>query len=38
LSRFWGVPVYLGATVVLPKGYAEHPTLLSSGLCSRLSR
>jgi hypothetical protein len=25
LSKFWGVPVYLGATVVLPKGYAEHP-------------
>ena len=25
LSKFWGVPVYLGATVVLPKGYDEHP-------------
>jgi hypothetical protein len=25
LSGFWGVPVYLGATVVLPKGYEEHP-------------
>ncbi|HTP36639.1 MAG TPA: alpha/beta hydrolase-fold protein [Candidatus Acidoferrales bacterium] len=25
LSRFWGHPVYLGATVLLPKGYTEHP-------------
>ena len=25
LSKFWGVPVYLGATIVLPKGYDEHP-------------
>lgn len=25
LSKFWGVPVYLGATVILPKGYHEHP-------------
>lgn len=25
LSRFWGVPVYLGATIILPRGYAEHP-------------
>lgn len=25
LSKFWGVPVYLGATVVLPKGYDDHP-------------
>jgi Putative esterase len=25
LSRFWGVPVYLGASVILPKGYDEHP-------------
>jgi hypothetical protein len=25
LSEFWGVPVYLGATVVLPKGFDEHP-------------
>lgn len=23
LSTFWGVPVYLGATVILPKGYEE---------------
>jgi hypothetical protein len=26
LSRFWGQPIYLGATVLLPKGYEEHPT------------
>jgi len=25
LSKFWGVPVTLGATVILPKGYDEHP-------------
>lgn len=25
LSRFWGTPVYLEATVLLPKGYDEHP-------------
>jgi len=25
LSEFWGVPVYLGATVLLPKGCAENP-------------
>jgi hypothetical protein len=25
LSRFWGVPVYLGATAVLPRGFNEHP-------------
>ncbi|HEX6730840.1 MAG TPA: alpha/beta hydrolase-fold protein, partial [Pyrinomonadaceae bacterium] len=25
LSKFWGVPVSLGATVVLPKGYDEQP-------------
>jgi hypothetical protein len=24
LSQFWGVPVHLGATVILPKGYDEH--------------
>ena len=23
LSKFWGIPVYLGATVILPKGYDE---------------
>jgi Putative esterase len=26
LTRFWGRPVYINATVLLPKGYAEHPT------------
>ncbi len=25
LSEFWGVPVYLGATVLLPKGWEENP-------------
>jgi hypothetical protein len=25
LSKFWGHPIYLGATVLLPKGYDEHP-------------
>jgi Putative esterase len=25
LSKFWGYPVYLGATVILPQGYDEHP-------------
>lgn len=25
LSKFWGIPVYLGATVILPNGYDEHP-------------
>ncbi len=25
LSAFWGYPVYFHATVLLPKGYAEHP-------------
>jgi hypothetical protein len=25
LSKFWGVPVSLGATVILPKGYEERP-------------
>jgi len=25
LSRFWGQPIYLGATVLLPKGYDKHP-------------
>ncbi len=28
LTKFWGVPVYLGATVLLPKGYDEHPNTL----------
>lgn len=25
LSQWWGHPIYLGAVVLLPKGYAEHP-------------
>ncbi len=25
LTRWWGHPIYLGAVVLLPKGYAEHP-------------
>lgn len=25
LTRFWGRPIYVHATVLLPKGYAEHP-------------
>jgi hypothetical protein len=25
LTKFWGHPIYLGATVLLPKGYDEHP-------------
>lgn len=26
LSRWWGRPIYLGATILLPKGYASHPS------------
>ena len=25
LSRFWGVPMYLGASILLPSGFAENP-------------
>ena len=25
LSKWWGHPIFLGATVLLPKGYDEHP-------------
>ncbi|HEX9055046.1 MAG TPA: alpha/beta hydrolase-fold protein [Gemmatimonadales bacterium] len=25
LSKWWGHPIYLGAVVLLPRGYAEHP-------------
>lgn len=25
LTKFWGRPMYLGATVLLPRGYAENP-------------
>ena len=27
LSKFWGIPVYLRATVILPKGYEENPNV-----------
>ena len=27
LSKFWGIPVYLRATVILPKGYDENPNV-----------
>lgn len=26
LTQFWGQPIYLGATVLLPEGYETHPT------------
>ncbi|MEZ5317259.1 MAG: alpha/beta hydrolase-fold protein [Vicinamibacterales bacterium] len=25
LTKWWGHPIYLGATVLLPKGFADHP-------------
>jgi hypothetical protein len=25
LTKWWGRPIYLGATILIPKGYAEHP-------------
>ena len=25
LTEFWGQPMYLGATILLPYGYDEHP-------------
>ena len=25
LTEFWGHPIYIGATILLPKGYDEHP-------------
>jgi hypothetical protein len=27
LTKFWGRPVFVHASVLLPKGYAEHPTV-----------
>jgi hypothetical protein len=27
LSKWWGQPIYLGATISLPLGYAEHPAV-----------
>ena len=25
LTEFWGQPIYMGATILLPKGYEDHP-------------
>ena len=27
LTKFWGQPIYLGATVLLPRGYDDHPSV-----------
>ena len=27
LTKFWGHPIYIGATVLLPRGYDEHPSV-----------
>jgi hypothetical protein len=27
LSTFWGCPIYIGATVLLPRGYESHPNV-----------
>ncbi len=27
LTEFWGQPIYIGATVLLPRGYKEHPNV-----------
>ena len=27
LTNFWGQPIYLGATILLPKGYEDHPDI-----------
>lgn len=27
LTRFWGQPIYIGATILLPEGYDEHPSV-----------
>ncbi len=27
LTEFWGEPIYLGATILLPQGYDEHPAV-----------
>ena len=27
LTKFWGRPMFIGATVLLPEGYDEHPTV-----------
>ena len=32
LTAFWGRPIYVNATVLLPKGYAEHPDVRYPGV------
>ncbi len=32
LTRFWGRPVYLGAHVLLPEGFEQHPNARGAGL------
>ena len=32
LSAFWGRPMYLGAVVLLPRGYAQHPNVRYPGI------
>ncbi len=32
LTAFWGRPMYLGAVVLLPKGYDEHPNVRYPGI------
>jgi hypothetical protein len=27
LTEFWGQPIYLGATILLPRGYEDHPNV-----------
>src|SRR5437899_2961970 len=28
LTKWWGQPIFLGATILLPKDYAQHPEVL----------
>jgi S-formylglutathione hydrolase FrmB len=32
LTAFWGRPIYLGAVVLLPRGYAQHPEVHYPGI------
>ena len=32
LTRFWGRPIFINATVLLPKGYTEHPGIRYPGV------
>lgn len=32
LTKFWGRPMYLGAVVLLPRGYAQHPDVKYPGI------